>query len=99
MKKQNSPAAAEDFRPVYARISKPLVAFAFLSLAVYLAFVTLFQISNNDIWIHLRTGEYVLAHFGVPSTDPYSFTAAGRPYVAHEWLAGVLFYLVYHWAG
>jgi tetratricopeptide (TPR) repeat protein len=77
----------------------PLVAFALLSLAVYLAFVTFFKVSNNDIWIHLETGEYVLTHLRVPVTDPYSFTAAGRSYVAHEWLAGVLFYLVYSGAG
>ncbi len=99
MRKQTPSAADADLRPAYARVPMPLVAFAFLSLAVYLAFVTFFKISNNDIWIHLKTGEYVLNHLRVPATDPYSFTAAGHAYVAHEWLAGVLFYLVYSLAG
>jgi tetratricopeptide (TPR) repeat protein len=51
--------------------------------------------ANNDIWIHLKTGEYVLQTGWVPLKDPYSFTAADHAYVAHEWLAAVLFYLVY----
>jgi len=72
---------------------------ALASLAVYTAAMTLFKISTNDVWIHLKTGEFVLRHGWVPLTDPYSFIAAGRPYIAHEWLAGVLFYLVYSAAG
>jgi len=71
---------------------------AIASLAIFVAALTLFRMSNNDIWIHLRTGEYVLNHLWVPETDPYSFIASSRHYVAHEWLAGVLFYLV-HLAG
>jgi len=80
-------------------LKRPLLWLALVSLVVYAAALTLFKISTNDIWIHLKTGEYVLRHGWVPLTDPYSFIAAGRPYIAHEWLAGVLFYLVYSAAG
>ncbi len=98
------PAAVEPIQagaaPAEARRLKPfLLAVAILSLCVYTGVMTLFQMSNNDIWIHLKTGEYVLTNGWVPQTDPYSFIAADRDYVAHEWLAGVLFYLVYSAGG
>jgi len=76
-------------------LTRPLLALGLLSLVVYVAVMTLFKMSNNDIWIHLKTGEYVLKNGWVPIKDPYSFTAADHDYVAHEWLSGVLFYLVY----
>ena len=69
------------------------------SIAIYIAVMTLFKMSNNDIWIHLKTGEFVLQTGWVPVLDPYSFVAAGRDYVAHEWLSGVLFYAVYSFSG
>ncbi|MCX6562456.1 MAG: hypothetical protein NTU60_02495 [Candidatus Aminicenantes bacterium] len=77
------------------KLQRSCLWLALISLAVYVGAMTLFKISTNDIWIHLKTGEYVLRHGWVPLTDPYSFVAAGRPYIAHEWLAGVLFYVVY----
>ncbi len=76
-----------------------LLAFALISLGLCIAAMTIFPMSNNDIWIHLQTGEYVLANGRVPEKDPYSFTAADRDYVAHEWLAGVIFHLVYAGGG
>lgn len=72
-----------------------LLGLGLLSLAVLIAVMTLFKMSNNDIWIHLKTGEYVLENGWVPQKDPYSFIAADRDYVAHEWLSGVLFHIVY----
>src|SRR5262245_34290522 len=52
------------------------------------------KLSSNDIWILLEVGEYIVQHRAVPLLDPFSFTAADRPYVVHEWLAAVLFHLV-----
>jgi hypothetical protein len=72
-----------------------LLALALLSVVLYLAAMTIFRMSNNDIWIHLKTGEYVLTNGSVPEKDPYSFIAADRDYIAHEWLAGVIFHLVH----
>ncbi|MFQ5701403.1 MAG: hypothetical protein ACE5HU_06125, partial [Acidobacteriota bacterium] len=72
---------------------------AFASLAFLIATLTIFKMSNNDIWIHLKTGEIILQTGHVPDKDPYSFTASDHDYVAHEWLSGVLCYLVYAAAG
>ena len=81
--------------PTIAGVPLPIVLLAYASIAIYIAVMTLFKMSANDIWIHLKTGEYVLTHGWVPIKDPYSFIAADHDYVAHEWLSGVLFYLVY----
>lgn len=68
---------------------------AFAGLIFLIAALSIFKMSNNDIWIHLKTGETILKTWHVPEKDPYSFTAPDHDYVAHEWLSGVLFYLVY----
>lgn len=58
-------------------------------------------LSDNSFLTHLTTGRLILdGHF--PSTDPYSFTAHGRPWVIQSWFASVLYALadrVGHGAG
>ena len=44
---------------------------------------------DSDAGWHLRNGETILATHTVPHTDPYSFTRAGRPWFAWEWLSDV----------
>jgi hypothetical protein len=46
---------------------------------------------DTDFWWHLKVGEDILATHHWPSTDPYSFTASGHPWIAAEWLGDVLF--------
>jgi hypothetical protein len=45
---------------------------------------------DEDIWWHLRTGQWVIEHGGVPQTDPFSAYGQGRPWVAYSWLFEVL---------
>ena len=47
-------------------------------------------ITNTSIGWHLASGRWILAHHAVPHTDPFSFTAAGTPWLDHEWLFQVL---------
>ncbi len=56
--------------------------------------LTITPITNNDLFLHLKTGERILAEGRVPTVDDYSALARGRPFTAHEWLAGVVFQLV-----
>jgi hypothetical protein len=44
---------------------------------------------DPDLWFHLAGGEYVLSHWTVPDTDPFSFTKQGEPWVPHSWLFDV----------
>lgn len=46
---------------------------------------------DGDTGLHTRTGDYVLDTGTIPTTDPFSFSIPGKPWVALQWLTGVLF--------
>jgi hypothetical protein len=45
---------------------------------------------DPDVWWHLKDGQAILATHHWPTTDPYSFTVHGLPWIAFEWLGDVL---------
>jgi hypothetical protein len=47
-------------------------------------------IVDPDMWWHIKTGRMILATHHWPTTDPYSFTAHGQPWIAYEWGGEVL---------
>src|SRR6185437_1766117 len=48
------------------------------------------QVLNDaDTFWHLAAGRWMIANGAIPATDPFSYTFAGRPWVAHEWLSEV----------
>jgi hypothetical protein len=55
--------------------------------------------TDPDLWWHLKTGEFISAHKSVPHADPFSFTRAGEPWIAHEWLTELLLYQIQRTAG
>lgn len=61
--------------------------------------VGLTKIGNIDIWWHLKTGEVILETLSIPKMDIFSYTAAGAPWVNHEWLFQVLAHLTYGLGG
>ena len=54
---------------------------------------------NNDIWYLLREAADIVASGEIPSVDQYSAVAAGRPYLAHEWLSGLIFLGIFKLGG
>jgi hypothetical protein len=46
--------------------------------------------ADPDVWWHVRTGDWILSHHRLPSTDPWSIGGAGREWVAHSWLSEVV---------
>jgi hypothetical protein len=54
--------------------------------------LTAHNVTDPDVWWHLETGQYIAEHKSVPHTDPFSYTRAGSPWVAHEWLTDLLLY-------
>jgi hypothetical protein len=48
---------------------------------------------DNDFWWHLRTGQFIFES-GIPRHDPFSWTAAGKPWVMHEWLSEAIIYAI-----
>lgn len=60
-------------------------------LLVGVAFYVARQLSlDPDVWWHIRDGETILATHHWPTTDPYSFTVHGFPWIAFEWLGDIV---------
>ena len=78
-------------------ISFPAMLGAFLVGAVFVGART-FSV-DPDLWWHIRTGDLILRSHHWPTTDPYSYTVAGQPWVACEWLGDVLIALVFRTGG
>jgi len=82
-------------QPQFAvKLLPSLTDFAFLMPIVFLfsrleGVKTL--LSDCDTGWHIRTGEWILAHHAVPARDIFSFSRAGDPWYAWEWLSDVLF--------
>ena len=58
-----------------------------IALALLLAWHPL---EDLDIWFHLRAGADQLAQGPLPTTNTYSFTEPGHPWLNHEWLFQLL---------
>ncbi len=55
-------------------------------------------LGDCDTGWHVRTGEWIMSHGRVPHRDLYSYTRAGQPWFAWEWLWDVIFgWLHLHW--
>jgi len=77
-------------------LSFPLVA-ALLGYALVL--LTPAVLNDPDTYWHIATGSWILDHRAIPRVDPFSFTMAGHPWVAHEWLSELLMALAYRALG
>ena len=68
-----------------------------LIVALYWA-ISVFAVSEKmlgepDLWWHIKTGEWIWQHHAVPTTDPFSYTFAGHPWIAKEWLSQVIYFV------
>ncbi|HEY0101491.1 MAG TPA: hypothetical protein VGB76_21375 [Pyrinomonadaceae bacterium] len=85
-------------------VSRYAAALSTRRLLVFVLLAAIFtltagQITDPDFWWHLRTGQLIFETRAIPHTDIFSFTAQGREWVTHEWLAEVLIYAIYKLAG
>ena len=62
----------------------------FLALAALSA--TLISLPPHDLWWQLRIGQIVAHERQIPTVERLSYTARGEPWLAQEWLAGLIFY-------
>lgn len=58
-----------------------------------------YELQDPDIWLHLKTGEYIVQHRTVPQVDIFSSTVSNKEWIDHSWLVQVIFYLVFHFGG
>lgn len=69
-----------------------------LFLLLYLAFITYFfrgiSTIDPDFGWRLKVGE-IIKHYGIPQTDPFSYTMPSFPFVDHAWFFSLLIFLTY----
>ncbi len=73
-------------------------------LLAWLAFVPLAviragELAEADTFWQIRTGQLTIAHLAIPTTDPFSWTAHGRPWTLNSWAFNVVDALAYRVAG
>ncbi len=83
MSKRSEGVAPKDF-------SRFLLPLSILLAACSVAFKT----RGNDIWWHIRTGQWIWENGAIPTSDPFSHTAAGAPWAYTDWLSQLFFYAV-----
>jgi len=57
------------------------------------------DMNDPDIWWHMRNAQMLLEQHHFPRNDTYSFTVAGHPWINHEWLSEIPYYLAYRTFG
>jgi len=57
------------------------------------------SLDDFDTWYHLATGRLVSQTVSLPISDTFSYTAEGASWVAHYWLADVIFYNIFATGG
>ncbi|MFC1705538.1 hypothetical protein ACFL59_01805, partial [Planctomycetota bacterium] len=54
-----------------------------------------FKIGCDDHWWHLLTGRVIVETGAIPTTDPFSYTFAGKAWLNWEWLGSLILYGFY----
>lgn len=88
--------------PAYLRYVLPRLGdLVFVALFVSYVFTPLSAglLYDAGMGWHIRNGDYILATGSVPRVDHFSYTMAGRPWFAWEWLYDVLLSAVHSLAG
>jgi hypothetical protein len=77
---------------VAARRFEPTVATVVLAAMVVVGFVIgSDELRDNSFLTHLATGRMFWSGAGFPHEDPYTFTAAGEPWVVQSWLPSLVY--------
>lgn len=75
------------------------------SVALGLALFIVVALRGSDLlrdpdsqW-HVAIGRWIVGHGAVPTTDLFSYTYAGQPWIAKEWVSQLILYFTYEGAG
>ncbi len=73
-------------------------------LTLAILFVLIFAMAvrvptDTDTWWHIRSGQYIAEQGRPPTTDPFSHTRYGQPWIDHSWGAQLVLYGVYELFG
>ncbi|KMP10757.1 hypothetical protein UR09_03070 [Candidatus Nitromaritima sp. SCGC AAA799-A02] len=81
--------------------SPPRFLSVILQVIVFLYAFTLFSYvtADPDLWGHIKFGEEIWDRGSLPETNSHAYTAPDHPWINHEWLTEVLFFLIYRFSG
>lgn len=80
-------------------IARRLQVPALVALYLLPGLIWMRPLIDDDLWWHLRTGEWIAQHRAVPRTDPFVVSGSGMPWVADTWLSDLLLYGLHRAAG
>ena len=85
---------------IFPKLSK-IIAFLISFFGLYA--ISVFLFSNNasdyDLWGYLSFGRIIWEDGYFPFHDIFSYTPGKPLWVYHEWLTGVMFYIIYKYSG
>lgn len=78
-----------EVQPFSARAALPWL----VSLGVYAMLLVLGQrmLNDPDSYSHIEVGRWIIAHGTLPTSDPFSFSRHGAPWITFEWLSEVIY--------
>ncbi len=65
---------------------------------IYAFFAGLKTVADFDLGWQIATGRYIVQHMAIPSTEVFSYTARGNPWI-YPPFSGLIFYLLFHAGG
>ncbi|MGY8636951.1 hypothetical protein RAD15_31220 [Bradyrhizobium sp. 14AA] len=86
-----------EVQPFSARAGLPWL----VSLAVFAALLIAGQrlLNDPDSYSHIEVGRWIVAHGALPSSDVFSFSMHGAPWITFEWLSEIIYAGAYALAG
>lgn len=54
---------------------------------------------DPDVWWHIKVGQDILRTHHFPTTDLYSFTVPGQPWIAYEWFGEIIWAFAHRLGG
>ncbi len=78
-----------------------IIAILLLAWVAFFLLLTTTQIQHldSDIFWALRTGRWIVTHWQVPFSDPFSYTFGGKPWVDFTWGFQVIAHVFYRGLG
>jgi hypothetical protein len=82
--------------PRFRFLQMPVLA-ALLAVLTAPTLLPKYSVVDNDLWLHLKVGDWILEHKAFPHTGILSRTAGDRPWMAYSWFHEVLLSLFHSW--
>jgi hypothetical protein len=73
-------------RSYVQRALRVLASAALLTVVAGPSLLPKFSVTDNDIWWHLKVGDWILEHSAVPHTGILSRTSTDQPWMAYSWI-------------